>query len=124
MVRLVLAAAAALMVCAGAAHAQQTDALAADTRCAMIGLGLAGMENAAPEQRQSGMLLALYYIGRVHGRSPGIDLEQAMHQQAQTMTAEQLQPEGQRCGAEFRSVGETLNAMGQRARAAAPTPTP
>lgn len=122
MVRLAWAAAVAVMVFAGSAQAQQGGALEADTRCAMIGLGLAGMENATPEQRQSGTLLALYYIGRVHGRSPGINLEQAIQAQAQGMSLESLQSEGTRCGAEFRTVGEELSAMGQRAQQPAPTP--
>lgn len=112
----------AMTLCAGTAHAQSADAQAADTRCAMLGLAMAGGQNASPEQRQAGTIMALYYVGRLHGRAPNFDLRAAIQQQAQTLSQELAQAEGQRCGLEFRAVGQALNAVATPAPAPAPTP--
>jgi len=119
MFRMALAAATMFVVCAGSAHAQDTDPASLDARCAMIGLGIAGTEAATPEQRSNGMVLAVYYIGRLQGRTPNIDLRAAFQRQAQTTPQDRLEGEGTRCTNEFRAVGQTLNAMNQ-----APAPTP
>jgi hypothetical protein len=124
MFRTALAAAMAVAMFAGSAHAQSADPLGADTRCAMIGLGMAGIPNATPEQRQGGTIMALYYIGRMHGRSPGVNLRSAVQQQAEAMTLETMQAEGNRCGAEFRAVGDELRAMGSNGQSQTPAPAP
>ena len=122
MFRTVLAAAMAAAIFAGSAHAQSADALAADTRCAMLGLSMAGASTATDEQRQAGAMLSLYFVGKMYGRSPGIDLRAAINQQATSLTADLMQSESRRCGEEFRTLGQTLSALGQTQGAPAPTP--
>jgi hypothetical protein len=122
MFRMVLAAAMATAIFAGSAQAQTADAFAADTRCAMLGLSMAGAPNATDEQRQAGAMLSLYFVGKMHGRSPGIELRAAINQQASSLTPEVAQSESRRCSEEFRVLGQTLQALGQPATAPAPTP--
>lgn len=124
MLRTVLAAAMAAAIFAGSAQAQNADALAADTRCAMLGLSMAGAANATDEQRQAGAMLSLYFVGKMYGASPGIDLRAAINQQASSLTPELMQSESRRCGEEFRTLGQTLSSLGQAQGAPAPAPTP
>lgn len=90
------------------AQAQQNPAVEADIRCALLGLSIANIENATPQQQQGGTLIATYYVGRIQGRAPTYDLAAGMRAQAQALTPELVAAEQQRCSAEFRAVGETL----------------
>ncbi len=113
MYRLAAAALAGIALAASPAFAQQNDALSADTRCAMVGMMLTNAEGATPQQQQVGAMMTVYYVGRMHGRSPGIDLNAAFNAQAQSMTGQSAQADGQRCSAEFSTVGALLAGPGQ-----------
>jgi len=95
------------------AAAQTDPALDADLRCALVGLSLAGLNGATPEQQQAGTLVSLFYIGRLQGRAPSINLESEIEALSGRVTPTEMQAEGQRCGAEMTAVGQSLIAMGQ-----------
>jgi hypothetical protein len=45
----------------------------ADIRCVVVGMKMTGAANSPDQSR--GFLLTLYYIGRLDGRSPKLDIE-------------------------------------------------
>jgi hypothetical protein len=110
--RSVLLASAWLCV-SGAAFAQDSPTLNANTRCAIVGLAAAGT-GATDEQRQAGSMLSLFYIGRIQGEAPNIDLEQLIRRYANQMSTAEVEAERIRCSTEFRELGEALIEMGGR----------
>ena len=115
--------AAVALVCAPQARAQDDAQLQADLRCATLGLAIIGSPETTPEQKQGGALISSYYIGRVQGRSPSINLEDAIYDTTVNTTPEQGEQDRQRCSAEFQALGRSLIDMGanlQRRAAAAP----
>jgi hypothetical protein len=97
--------AAVALVCAPQALAQDDAQLQADLRCATLGLAIIGSPETTPEQKQGGALISSYYIGRVQGRSPSINLEDAIYDTTVNTTPEQGEQDRQRCSAEFQARG-------------------
>ena len=115
MLKMFVAATAALFTCAATASAQSVPADATnDLHCAVIGMQLVGDPSSTAEAKQAGTMITIYYVGRLHGRAPGVDLEQSILDYERTLTLDLLNAERQRCGAEFRQVGQDLQALGQR----------
>lgn len=104
--------AAVALLCAPHALAQDDAQLQADLRCATLGLSIIGSPDATPEQKQGGALISSYYIGRVQGRSPSINLEDAIYDTTVNMTPEQAEQDRQRCSTEFQTLGRSLIDMG------------
>ncbi len=113
---------AAAMAFAARSQAQTLSRQELDLRCAAVGLALAGAPNAPVEQQTGGTMIAIYYIGRVEGRDPNINLEDALFELSQRVSMADLDNERPRCGAEFQATGQRLVTMGanlQRRSAAA-----
>lgn len=101
-----------LIMAIPAAHASPGDAAnAQDAQCVVIGARI----SASPDQQQraSGQLLTVYFLGRIEGRSPGINLEKLIELQATAMTRDDERRALQRCGKEFASQGTELVRIGR-----------
>ena len=97
---------------APAAPAASSDAQnIADVRCVVVGMKMA--ELADTKVKSSGTLLALYYIARLDGRVPGLDLEGQIMNQIKAMTSADYQSEALRCGAELQAKGQKITAIGE-----------
>ena len=99
------------------AHADQTDASAsapeviADARCVIVGLGMGSVRGVTLQT--AGIMIAMYYLGRLDARSPKPDLEALLGGEAEKITPDDLKSEAVRCGSEFKERGNQLSAMGQ-----------
>ncbi|HEY8617908.1 hypothetical protein [Phenylobacterium sp.] len=100
---------------AGAASANEADTTA-DVRCLVV---VSAMASASPEQQSSAMMAALYYLGRIDGRTPALDLEARLIQETGRFAPKDMAAEGKRCGAHLMSRGTRLQEIGARLSAAA-----
>ncbi len=83
----------------------------ADIRCVIVGVSFAGM---ADQSRQSaGMMLSLYYIGRLNGRVPKLDIEDLLIKEMNAMTPSDYASEAKRCGASLTDKGREITRIGQ-----------
>lgn len=82
----------------------------ADARCIVAGAKLAAAE---PGQQRGAMMLVLYYIGRIDGRSPKLDLESVLESVAAKVTGTDLQSELRRCGTELATKGREITRIGR-----------
>jgi len=108
------AAAGAFFLAALAPNSARADVRAfdPDLRCAAIGFAIVGGATATDQQRNGGMLIAAYYVGRLQGRNAATNLEEDLYQLTLQMTPEDLSSDGARCGAEFEALGRSLMEMG------------
>ena len=58
-------------------------------------------------------MLAIYFLGRIDGRSPNADLEALLKKTAKKMTAAELRSAASRCGAEFSRRGAEITRIGK-----------
>lgn len=65
-------------------------------------------------------MLAIYFLGRIDGRSPNADLQELLKREAKKMTASEFSGAAGRCGMEFSRrgaeiarVGKTLEQLGK-----------
>lgn len=106
----VLAFAAFLAAMSAQSSAQDAQTIA-DIRCVVIGMRMGGTGNAA--QQSAGGVLALYYIGRLDGRVPSLNIEDLIVQQITKMTKADYDSEGKRCGAVLKEKGQQLTQIGK-----------
>jgi len=59
------------------------------------------------------LLGTMYFMGKLEGRDPRLNIENAMVAEATKMTAEQLQSELIRCGGEMRNIGQKWDDIGK-----------
>jgi hypothetical protein len=85
----------------------------ADIQCVVIGIRLSA--SSVEMQRRSGEMLLLYFLGRVQGRSPTIDLQGLMRNEANKMTSSQIDHATRRCGEELSTLGKQISEIGRRA---------
>jgi hypothetical protein len=89
----------------------QTPDTTSDVRCVAVGLRFAELPDSP--QKSTGLLMALYYIGRLDGRDPNLDLKVLLAAQLAKMTAADFSQEGVRCGSILSSKGAELTHTGQ-----------
>jgi hypothetical protein len=91
------------------------DALARDLRC-LIAMGSASAPGSdTPEDLKPSLLSgSMYYLGKVEGRDPDLDLEKLIADEAQKMVPEDMQDELVRCGRELGSRGEEMTSIAAR----------
>ncbi|MBI3439850.1 MAG: hypothetical protein HY054_14585 [Proteobacteria bacterium] len=115
MLKMFAIAASAWLMCLANASAQEVPAEAADDlHCAVIGMQLVGDPASDPQAKQAGTMITIFYVGRLQGRAPGVDLERPILDYERTLTVDRVNAERQRCAAEFRQVGVDLQDLGQR----------
>jgi len=109
-VKILLSMAAVLALATPAAA--QDQATRDDVRCLVLTFMMAGSANA--QTQQQGFMGALYYLGKLDGRSPGLDLETRLRAEMPKMTPDQIKAEAPRCGQELIVRGQQVTAMGAR----------
>lgn len=82
----------------------------ADVQCMVVGARL--LESADQRQRMSGEMLLTYYLGRIDGRSPNVDLE-ALMKRVGKMSESDFRRAATRCGAEFSARGAQIVRIGK-----------
>ena len=85
--------------------------LMADVHCVIVGMQLA---EASPSVQQSrGVLMAIYYLGRLDGQSKGADIEGLIVAEAGKMTSADYASETKRCDAGLTEKGLQITQLGQ-----------
>jgi hypothetical protein len=82
-----------------------------DVRCVVVGMRLAGMVNSP--QHSAGMALVLYYIGRLDGRVPKLDIEDLMIKEITRMTNVDYDSETKRCEGGLTKRGQGIAQIGK-----------
>jgi hypothetical protein len=106
----------AMIVCAALAFLPREEAHAADgqkdadVRCVAVGLRM--IEMTAPEQRTAGMMLAVYYLGRLDGKASDLDVERLVKAEAAKMTSADFRADAVRCGQEMQQKGSEIQRIG------------
>lgn len=91
------------------AHADDSE-ITADVRCVIIGAQLASSPDAG--QRSTAGLLLSYYVGRLDGRAPGLNLERLIAEELGKLTPVDLQVERRRCGDALSAKGKEIARIG------------
>jgi hypothetical protein len=89
----------------------QDSATIADVRCVVVGMQIAGA--ATSPQQSRGVFMTLYYIGRLDGRTPKLDIERLIVAEANRMTSTDYASEGQRCEAGLTEKGQQITQIGR-----------
>jgi hypothetical protein len=89
----------------------QEASIVPDVRCVVVGLRLSESTNAT--QQNSGAMLMLYYIGRLDGEAPTVEVEDFLIQEVGKMSASDLDKEARRCGAILEKKGNQITKIGQ-----------
>lgn len=102
-----------ILAAAGAAAVTPGSQLNKDLHCVAAISSAIGM--AKTENDKSQMIAGnLYFLGKVDGESPGLDLEQAMVDVVSGADfAKRLPDEMRRCGAELQSRGQAMVEVGK-----------
>ncbi len=85
----------AVVLAAGAAKAEKPDTTA-DLRCLAVAMAMAGSPD--PKVRDDGVFAAYYYLGRIDGREPNLNLEASLIAQFKALGAGGAKTEIQTCG--------------------------
>jgi hypothetical protein len=64
----------------------------------------------------------MYYIGRIDGRVPQVDLEALLVKELSVMTQADLKSEAQRCGASLTARGQEITQIGKKPHRARANP--
>jgi len=111
-----MAAVAVALSTAGGARAQDAG-VTSDLRCFLVSsIGASSVDGGT---KASLAYLAAYYLGRLDGRTPKVDLETLVPAEMAKLSPEDYRPELLRCGAEARTRREAVSAIGDRLRAKA-----
>ena len=91
--------------------ARADDDTTADVRCLVV----SAMSVATQDSwlAAAGTLSAFYWLGRLDGRTPDLDLENRVLEQVHSLSPNQLAAEAQRCGELLKDRGAFLTRMGQ-----------
>lgn len=82
-----------------------------DIRCLLATAMLADSKD--PQVKQAGAAGALYYLGRLDGRSPGLDIEAAVEAEADSLTEATQGSLLKKCGATLEQRGAYLVQAGK-----------
>lgn len=90
--------------------AQDAD-ITADVRCVAVGLRAGELPDS--RQKSTGLLMALYFIGRLDGRNPKLDLQTLVIAQLAKMSSADFDSEAVRCGNDLTTKGQQITKIGQ-----------
>ena len=82
-----------------------------DVRCLVVSLEMASDQNATI--KTSGTISAMYWFGRLDGRTPDLDLENRVLTEIAAMKPDDLKAEAVRCGAVLQARAKSMSEMGQ-----------
>jgi hypothetical protein len=98
---------------AGAQAAPAADPTVMDLRCLAAAGALTNVPEADAETKQSGVLLATYYLGRLDGRVPDLDVEKGLNEQIPALKDADLEALLKSCAALAHERASKLETMGQ-----------
>jgi len=87
------------------------DMNTADLNCLVIGARM--MASTDEHVKNSGMIVSMYFIGRLDGRAPTQNIENGLYQQIMNMSPAALKTEAKRCSDLLASRGKEITEMGQ-----------
>ena len=93
--------------------AQDAETLA-DIRCVAVGIRSAELPDS--HQKSTGTLLVLYYIGRLDGRNPTLDIEKLVTDQIARMNDADYSAESLRCSRDLTAKGVQITRLGDDLR--------
>jgi hypothetical protein len=99
-----------LCLAAMPAHSQESPEIA-DIRCVIVGMRLSATSDSQMQSR--GIFMTLYYMGRLRGRTPNIEIEAPLVKEAKKMGAGEFPPEEKRCVTDLAQAGELLTQIGK-----------
>lgn len=91
------------------ANAADRETLA-DVRCVLVAMRMVATET--PEQRTAGMMVAMYYLGRLDGHAPGANIERLIKEEVWKSTSAELKSDAVRCGQGLQRKGHELQKIG------------
>lgn len=119
----ILAATAAAVLAPAAAHAADA-ATTNDIRCIVVAGAMAS--SGAKEAEAAGMMTMIYYLGKLDGRTPNLNLEDSVVDQFMDLSPDQIRADAKRCGDELKTRGAALSIIGrhiqERAKTLQPNP--
>lgn len=92
-------------------YADSTNS-AGDVRCLLAAVTM--MTSPNNTIRAAAATSALYYLGRLDGREPGVDLEKLLSEESHRMSPDDLAAESKRCGQELSARARVVSSIGQR----------
>jgi hypothetical protein len=99
-----------LGLCSALARAQDAATIA-DVRCVIIGMQLSGVPNSSQQYRS--IVLTWYYIGRLEGRTPKLDIKSLVIEETNKMNSSDYESETRRCEAGMKEKGQQIMQIGQ-----------
>jgi hypothetical protein len=82
----------------------------ADARCVLVAMNMVATQ--APQQRTAGMMVAMYYLGRLDAHAPRADIERLIKAEVWKITQEELKSDAVRCGRALQRKGHELQEIG------------
>lgn len=83
----------------------------ADIQCLAVGARLAGSKSA--RLKTAGTMLTYYFLGRIDGEAPRVNLVRLIEEQTEHMSASEFKKTVGRCGAEFAMRGRQIARIGE-----------
>jgi hypothetical protein len=116
MIRPLVLSAAALAAWAAASGVRAADDPgASDIHCLTVASILAS--NADPKIQNAGVMASLYFLGKLDGRTPTLDLESRLKDELLKYNPQDLQADATRCGGELAVRGKAISDIGARLKA-------
>jgi hypothetical protein len=82
-----------------------------DTRCLIVGAKLLSQSDAT--KKSAGMMLTIYYFGRLDAHIPKLDVESLIMKEVDSMTPQDFVAEAKRCGNNLAVKGQEMSRIGQ-----------
>jgi hypothetical protein len=98
----------------GVAMAADND-VESDVRCLVVSMTAVG--SADPETQKAGIMSGLFFMGRVEGQAPNLDLEGRLRVELPLVVGDKLKTEAVRCGALLSASGARMIAIGKSLKA-------
>jgi hypothetical protein len=96
----------------------QAPQRSADMRCVVVAAQVAAMSD-EPAMKTAMMSTAMYYLGKLKGREPGLDLKTLAEAEFTRMTPDTAKTEAGRCSAEMAAFNQEVTAISQALKAKA-----
>ena len=87
------------------------DDTASDVRCLIAYMQISSSSD--PKLQTAGMIGTMYWLGRLDGRAPGINLESQIISEMKTMVGDRFRAEARRCGEILVAKGKVTTDMGR-----------
>lgn len=82
-----------------------------DVRCLVVGMRFAALSDAT--YKSAGMMLSMYYFGRLDAHVPKLDIEDLIVKEITTMTSADYGSEAKRCGSNLTEKGQEMTRIGK-----------